>query len=349
MNAGHARRDLATATVGVLALFALAFGCGWTADPVGAHHGRPTLRLAYFPNITHAPALIGVANGFFQRDLPGYSISPKVFNAGPDEMEALLAGEVDLAYVGPSPATNTFIRSNGEALEIVAGACSGGASLVARGDVSITSVRDLDGHSVAVPQLGGTQDVSCRRFLAANDLKPTEKGGSVTIVPVANPDILVLFLRKQIDAAWVPEPWASRLRDEAGAKTVVDERKLWAGGRFTTTVLVARRAFAEAHPDVVRAFVRSHIATIAWMRAHEDQAAASANAELKRLTGKALKPGILAQAWSHVDFTDEPNSSSIAAFAEAAYAAGYLKSKPGSLLGLVDSRNLVSLVDAGRP
>jgi NitT/TauT family transport system substrate-binding protein len=339
---------LVTAAVSTLALVALAFGRGWTADPVGSRHGRPELRLAFFPNITHAPALVGVEKGFFQRDLPAYSITTRVVNAGPEAMEALLAGEVDLAYVGPSPATNTFLKSNGEALRIVAGACSGGASLVARKDVEISSVRELDGHSVAVPQLGGTQDVSCRHFLAVNGLKPLEQGGTVSIVPVKNPDILALFLRKQIDAAWVPEPWASRLKDEAGAKTVIDERQLWPGGKFSTTVLVARRAYAVAHPDAVRAFIRSHSATIAWMRGHEDEAEQAANQELKRLTGKELKPRVLAAAWSHVDFTDDPLPDTIVAFANAAYDAGYLKSKPGRLSGLIDTHNLVAVDDARR-
>lgn len=341
------RRDLITAAIGVLALFALAFGRGWTSDPSGAARGRTALRLAYFPNVTHAPALVGVARGIFQRDLAGYAVTTRVVNAGPEAMEALLAGEVDIAYVGPSPATNTFLKSNGEALRIVAGACSGGASLVARADVPIASVRDLDGHSVAVPQLGGTQDISCRHFLAKEGLRPIDKGGSVTIVPVKNPDILALFLRKQIDAAWVPEPWAARLRDEAGAKTVIDERRLWPGGRFPTTVVVVSRRFADAHPDAVRAFVRSHVSTIGWIRGHAAEAEDTVNAELKRLTGKALKPNVMAEAWADVDFTSDPMPAGIVALANAAYDAGYLKAKPGLLAGLVDDRDLAFLPREG--
>lgn len=339
-------RDLVTAACGVLALVGLAFGRGGgPAHPRETPKGEP-LRVAYFPNLTHAPALVGVANGTFRSHLPRYAISERVVNAGPEAMEALLAGEVDIAYVGPSPATNTFLKTNGKALTIVAGACSGGASLVARKDVAIASVRDLDGHSVAVPQLGGTQDVSCRHFLEREGLAPKERGGTVSVIPVKNPDILSLFLRRQIDAAWVPEPWASRLRAEAGAKTVVDERALWPQGKFTTTVLVARRAFAEAHPDAVRGFVAAHREAVDWIGSHPAEAQAAVNGELKRLTGKQLPKPVLADAWAKLEFTTDPNAPNIQALARAAYVAGYLKTDPGTLAGLVDSRAQVA--QAGR-
>lgn len=342
MSARGGSRDLVTAACGVLALVGLAFGRGWAPAHAGPERKGEPLRIAYFPNLTHAPALVGVAKGTFQSHLPRYALGERVVNAGPEAMEALLAGEVDVAYVGPSPATNTFLKTNGKALTIVAGACSGGASLVARKDVSISSVRDLDGHSVAVPQLGGTQDVSCRHFLQREGLAPKERGGTVSVIPVKNPDILSLLLRKQIDAAWVPEPWASRLRAEAGAKTVVDERSLWPEGRFTTTVVVVRRAFAEAHPDAVRGFVAAHRETVDWISEHPEESRKVVNGELKRLTGKSLKSSVLADAWSKLEFTTEPNAPNIQALARAAYVAGYLKSDPGALAGLVDTRALVA-------
>jgi len=347
MILSRSHRDLLTAAIGVSALFALAFGRGWTKEAPG-HAGQTDLRVAYFPNLTHAPALIGMAKGIFQRDLPNYHISERVVNAGPDAMEALLAGEVDMAFVGPSPATNTFLQSKGQALRIVAGVCQGGASLVAREDLPIGGIRDLDGRRIAVPQLGGTQDVSCRHFLAVNGLKTTDHGGTVTILPVANPDIQTLFLRKQIDAAWVPEPWASRLVADAHAKTVLDERTLWPGGKFTTTVLVARKGFANAHPDAVRAFVQSHLRTVEWIHRNPAEAETVANGELKRLTGKPLKPAILAQAWSHLSFSGDPGSASVLAFANAAFDEGYLKSSPGRLEGLIDSRDLVATLGERR-
>lgn len=336
--------DLGYAGFGVAALLGLALGRGWTKDTPTT--GKTELRLAYFPNITHAPALVGVGGHRYEKDLPRYAIQSKVVNAGPEAMEALLAGEVDLAFVGPSPAINTYIKSNGDALRVIAGACSGGASLISR-DGTVTRVSDLDGKSIAVPQLGGTQDVSLRHFLALNGLKPREKGGTVSIVPVANPDILSLFKRKQIDAAWVPEPWASRLRHEGGGRTAVDERTLWPHGQFTTTVVVVRRAFADAHPDAVQDFVRAHVETVAWMQSHAKEAQEIANGELKRLSGKALKPDVLKEAWANVAFTTDPNSDSIQAFAQAARDAGYLKAGGPSLTAMVDPHLLVAALERG--
>src|SRR5947207_5635860 len=255
-------KALALPAAGVALLAGLAFGFGGAGKqrPAGA---GPRLRLAYFPNLTHAPAVAGVGRGDFQKAL-GHtaSIDAKVFNAGPEEMEALLAGEVDLGYVGPSPALNTYVKSGGRALRILAGACSGGASLVARAGAEVNGIRDLDGKRVADPQLGGTQDVSLRRSLAANGLRPREKGGTVQILPVKNPDALALFLSKQIDAAWVPEPWATRLVHEARGRRIIDERDLWPEHRFSTTVLVARAAFLKDHAREVNALLRAHLAGI---------------------------------------------------------------------------------------
>lgn len=327
--------DMANAGVGLAILLGLALGRGWGGGEKALAKGQIPLRLAYFPNLTHAPALVGVA-GRYAKDLPSVVVQSRVVNAGPEAMEALLAGEVDMAFVGPSPAINTFLKTKGQALRIVAGACEGGASLMARGDAPIASVRDLDGRTVAVPQLGGTQDVSLRHFLAANGLQPREKGGTVSVVPLANADILTQFKRGALDAAWVPEPWASRLATEAGAKTAVDERTLWPDGRFTTTVLVASRAFESKFPNVVRDFVRAHEATVAWMGAHPAEAQKVANAELKKLSGKPLKDAVLKEAWSHLAFTTDPGASSIEAFAQAARDAGYLKTDRLDLTGLVE-------------
>jgi NitT/TauT family transport system substrate-binding protein len=240
-------------------------------------------------------------------------------------MEALLAKEVDVAYVGPSPAVNTYLKSGGKALRILAGACSGGASLIAREDLEIRSIRDLDHRRVAVPQFGGTQDVSLRHFLDVNGLAPQDRGGTVEVLPIKNPDILALFISKQIDAAWVPEPWASRLKKDAHAHTVVDERDLWPNKAFTTTVLVARTEFMQAHPLAIEAILRAHLATVAWLNGHPEEAQSVVNSELKRLTGKALAKSVLQEAWSRLRFTDDPNRANILEFTNAAAKAGYLK------------------------
>jgi NitT/TauT family transport system substrate-binding protein len=304
-----------------------------------APQGNEALRLAYFPNVTHAPALIGVARGDIQTALGKTRLETKVVNAGPEAMEALLAGEIDVAYVGPSPAINTYLKSGGTALRLLAGACSGGAALVARGDTQIRSIRDLDGRRVAVPQLGGTQDVSCRHFLAANGLRPKEKGGTVEVLPVKNPDILALFKQKQIDAAWVPEPWASRLVKDTGARIVVDERDLWPEHKFTTTVVVARTAYLQSHPDEVKALLGAHVRVTDWLGTHPDEGMILVNGELERLTGKKLDSDVLKNAWQRVTFTTDPNQPSIEAFVQAAADAGYLKGER-AIAGLFDHKPL---------
>jgi NitT/TauT family transport system substrate-binding protein len=333
------QRDTIWATLGLILLAALAIGRPVIRGRANLAD-RPQVRIAFFPNLTHAPALVGVSKGFFASFLTTTTLSTRVVNAGPEAMEALLAGAVDFAYVGPSPAINTYIKSNGKALHILAGACDGGASLIRRGDVPIASIRDLDGKRVAVPQFGGTQDVSLRTFLAQNGLSPREKGGTVDILPIKNPDILSLFKQKQLDAAWVPEPWASRLKHETGAQTVVDERDLWPSGKFTTTVLVVRTAFATAHPDIVNEVLAAHLASVRWIQDSPAAAKQAVNQELKKLTGKALTANVLNDSWNHVAFSIEPDRESIQLFAEAAYKAGYSKNPPTGLADLVDDKPL---------
>lgn len=326
------------AIIGVVGLFAFAFGCQPPAEKSGAVQAtKARLNLAYFPNITHSVALAGVSRDEFERALPDFALDYKVVNAGPEAMEALLAGEVDASYVGPSPAVNTFMKTNGEALRIIAGAASGGASLIAAKGSGITSIRGLDGKRVAIPQLGGTQDVSLRHFIQKEGLKPREKGGTVQIMPIKNPDILALFLRGQIDAAWVPEPWGTRLRLEAGGTTVVDERDLWPDGKFTTTVLVVSREFAEKHPDAVEGLVKAHLATLDWIGREPQRAKEAVNDELKRLTGKPLPENTLNEAWERVELTSDVGRDSVLKMAEYAYEAGYLKTDPRDTLPAIFS------------
>lgn len=289
----------------------------------GARTGTP-VRLAHFPNVTHAPALVGVAKGFFQQELGNSPLSVKVVAAGPEAMEALLAGAIDVAYTGPGPAINTFIKSHGKALRVISGACEGGASLVAVSTANVQAVRDLNGKRVAVPSLGSTQDISLRYFLAQAGLSTKDKGGTVEVLAIKPADTLSLMKSGQLDAAWMPEPWTSRLIAEAGAKLIVEERNLWKPQTFVATVIVARTDFIQNHPDLVAAIERGHRASVAWIAGNAVEASPVINAELKRLTGKPLKESVLKSALSRVTFVNEVSAESLKRQTQMGIETGYL-------------------------
>src|SRR5512133_4162958 len=221
---------------------------------------KKTLRIGYFPNINHAQAVIGLGNGDFEKELGNnVTVQTFVFNAGPSAIEALLAKKLDVTYVGSNPAINGYVVSEGD-LKIVSGATSGGASFVIRNDAKINSVKDLGGKKFASPQLGNTQDVALRKYLQDNGFKTIENGGNITIIPAANADILTLFLKKEIDGAWVPEPWATRLVKEANGKIFVDERNLWPpDGKFVTANIIVRTDYLKNNPDVIKKLLAAHV------------------------------------------------------------------------------------------
>jgi len=297
----------------------------------------PSLRLGYFPNITHSQPIIGVPDGTFRRALAGKAeLEIRVFNAGPSAIEALFAGQLDLAYVGPNPAINGYIRSKGQALRVVAGATSGGAVLVVRGDVRITEPAQFAGRKIASPQLGNTQDVALRTWLAKQGLELTERGGTTQVLPVANPDILTLFLRKEIDGAWVPEPWGARLVHEAGGRVFLDERSLWPDGRFVTAVVVVATPFLERHPELVSAWLAAHVELTGRINADPAAARLRVDAEIKRLTGQSLPLAELEDAWSRLTPTYDPMRSSLVMAADAAYRLGFLGDAPPDLGRIYD-------------
>lgn len=308
-------------------------GCGGggagTAGPV-------TMRVGYFPNITHSQALIGIPRGDFQQALgPDIVLQATTFNAGPSVIEALFAGQIDLAYIGPNPTISGYVQSNGEALRVVAGATSGGAALVVRPEANITTPDDLAGKRLASPQLGNTQDVALRAYLVEHGLVLVENGGDVQVVPTQNPQILDLFRQGQIDGAWVPEPWASRLIVEGGGVLFLDERDLWPDGEFVTANIIVRTPFLQEHPDLVEAWLRAHVALTLWEQENPEEAQRLANQEIERLTGQALSPEVLAGAWSRMRVTYDPLPATLLASAESAYEAGFLDERP-DLSGLYD-------------
>lgn len=288
----------------------------------GGDIGADVLRLGYFANITHAAALVGVDDGIFARQLGATRLETFTFNAGPAAIEALLSGSLDASYIGPNPAINGYIKSRGEAVRIVAGATSGGAFLIVRPEIA--GPADLRGEQLASPQLGGTQDVALRTWLAAQGLK-TEiaGGGDVSVVPQENAQTLERFRDGKLAGAWVPEPWASRLVLEAGGKVLVDERDLWPGGQYTTTVLLVRQAFLQRHPERVEALLRGHVEATRALQG--EGARARVNAAIERLTGKALGEQVLRRAFTSLSFNSDPQMASLVKTASDAAALGLLR------------------------
>jgi sulfonate transport system substrate-binding protein len=292
------------------------------AGPVSTAAGE--LRLGYFANVTHASAVIGVAHGDFAKALGSTKLTTQVYNAGPAEMTALLGGQLDAAYVGPSSALAAFAQSHGQALKIVAGATSGGAELVVR--PGINTVADLKGKTLATPQKGNTQDVALRAWLKQNGLTANPDGtGDVSVNPQDNAATLDQFKAEHIDGAWLPEPWASRMVLEAGAKVLVDERSLWPGGQFATTNLVVSTTFLAAHPDTVKALIDGQIAANQWITSDPTDAQTLLNDQLKKLTGKALTGAEIQRAFSEQTATDDPLAASLQTSMDHAVSTGLLK------------------------
>lgn len=323
------------AALALACLLAAAPACKASTEPVDAS-GRRVLRLGYMPNLTHAPALLGMATGLFAEALGSEVVlAPKVFVAGPSIVEATFAGELDVAYVGPNPAINAFVISNGHGLRIICGATSGGAQFVVRPE--IRKPMDLADQKVASPAIANTQDISLRTWLAAQGLATKGGGERVSVIPIAPSETLRIFRMGQIAGAWAPEPWASRLVLEGGGVVLVDERDLWPGGVFPTTVLVASLPSLEARPALVQAFVRAHQEAV--RRLHEDPE--GSRAAIARYLGEVAKlpipPEALSRAFTRMDFTTDPMDSALSTLADRAMRLGYLR--PGaSIQGLVDDR-----------
>ncbi|WLQ07680.1 ABC transporter substrate-binding protein [Arthrobacter oryzae] len=287
---------------------------GNTAAQPAAAAAAPAaeLRLGYFGNVTHAPALVGVKEGFIAKSLGETKLSTQVFNAGPAAIEALNAGAIDATYIGPNPAINSFVKSQGESVSIIAGAAAGGAQLVVK--PGIGSAADLKGTTLSTPQLGGTQDVALRAWLAAQGYKTnTDGSGDVAINPTENAQTLKLFQDGKLDGAWLPEPWASRLVLQAGAKVLVDEKELWDGsltgkpGEFPTTILIVNKKFAAAHPETVKALLKGHAESVTWLNsAAADEKSTVINAALKEASGAELKPDVIERSLKNIVFTVDP-------------------------------------------
>jgi NitT/TauT family transport system substrate-binding protein len=323
---------------------------------------KKTLRLGYFPNINHAQAVIGIGNGDFQKALgDDVNVETYVFNAGPSAIESLLAKRIDASYIGPNPAINGYVVSDGKDVRVIAGATSAGASFGVRNDSGINSVTDLGSKKFASPQLGNTQDVALRKYLADNGFNTVENGGNVTVLPIANADILTTFLKKEIDGAWVPEPWATRLVNEASGKILVDERDLWPPkGKFVTAHIIVRPDYLKENPDVIKNMLVAHVNETQWINENMDEVPKMFNTQLQKLTGKTIPEDVLSEALTRLEFTNDPIKLSLFQSANDAYDLGFLakgEERP-NLFGIYDlallnqvlsEKGLPTIGDTGGP
>jgi NitT/TauT family transport system substrate-binding protein len=333
------------AWLGTLAVALVLTGCS-SSEPDSAAPG--VVRLGYFANVTHAPALVGLEKGFFAEALGAdVKLETRSFNAGPEAVEALFSDALDITYIGPNPAINAFAQSQGEAVRIVAGATSGGAALVVA--PTITSPAQLKGTKLATPQLGNTQDVALRAWLKQQGLSANlEGGGDVSIAPQANAQTLETFRAGVVQGAWVPEPWSTRLVLEGGGTVLVDERSLWPGGKFVTTHVVVRAQFLKQHPELVERVLRAHVRAVDFLNADPAAARQLVNTAIGKLTGKELPAAVIDGAWKSLEFTVDPLASSLFESAKHATDVGLLE--PVSLDGIYDLSLLNGmLATAGRP
>ena len=317
-----------------------------------------TLRLGYFPNVNHAQAIIGLKNGDFQKIIEGNNtnqgkikINEFVFSAGPSAIEALFGGQIDAAYVGPNPAISGYIASGGEGLRIVSGVASGGSVFIVRNDAGIESAKDLGGKKFASPQLGNTQDISLRKYLISNGFNTVENGGNVTVAAIKPADILTLMLKKEVDGAWVPEPWGERLVNEANGKVFVDERDLWPPeGKFVTANIIVRTDYLKENPDVIEKLLEAHVNETLWIDARlnsSDNGTAQENNSskvmevvnafnngLKQITGKTIPDNELEGSLKRMDFTYDPLKQSLYKIGDDANSLGFIGKTKGNKLDI---------------
>jgi len=305
----------------------------------------PRLALGYFPNVTHAQALVGVERGDFARALEGKAkVETSTYNAGPSVIEGIFAGHLDIAYIGPSPTLNGYIKSKGEEVRVIAGAVENGVLILGNAKRGITKMNQLRGGRIATPQLGNTQDVSARHYLL-KELGATlkEKGGDTEIIPIQNPDIEILFEKDQIDAAWVPEPWASRFIGRGLATLITPEHELWPEKRFVLTNIIVRKKFLDEHPDVVLDFLKVHIAITAELQQDRHALANVLNDHLEKLTHKRLPDEWLTGALNNVEFGTEPDRVSFERFLAWGQDLGFLSKDAPPIDGIFATELLHSL------
>ncbi|MCE2614735.1 MAG: ABC transporter substrate-binding protein [Nitrosopumilus sp. (ex Thoosa mismalolli)] len=316
----NARSAITAGIAGIVAISALGVALN-SSDTT--HENK--LRIAYFPNIGHAVPIVGIEQGYFADELgTDIEIETRVFDSGPQAIESLFSNSVDIAYVGPGPAINGHLNSENKNVKILAGAASGGASFIVHPNSEITSASDFAGKKIAAPQIGNTQDVSLRNYLSENGLQPKEKGGSVVVYNIPNPDIYTLFVKGEVDGAWVAEPWATILETELDGKRLFYEEDLWPGKQFASVLIIGNTDYVKNNPEIISNFLQSHHNTVQWINENPVETRNVFNAFLKSYLGQSLSDEIVDIALSNLQITDDPLPNSIHSFAEQADSLGYL-------------------------
>lgn len=298
---------------------------------VGCNQENPdskVIRIGGFPNVTHVQALVARnmtrhGEGWFERYLPGYTLEWYTYNAGPTAMEALFGRTADLTYVGPSPALNAYAVSAGREVRLLAGAVNGGAALMVAPESGINTPADFKGRSIATPQLGNTQDVSCRAWLTKNGLRCTLEGaGDCRVAPTPNSMQLQLMKQGDIDACWTVEPWVSRLESMAGARILVQEPDV------VTTVLAGRVGWLKLHPQEAATIIRAHRELTQWIIEHPEEAQTRVVEELTHLTQAPMDPELVRSAWKRLKLTDAIDQPGLEQFVKDAQSTGLLDRVP---------------------
>ncbi|MEU6644031.1 ABC transporter substrate-binding protein [Saccharomonospora sp. NPDC046836] len=335
----------ASAAVAVLSTAAVLAGCSRAEENTGAPAAdqgpAAEVRLGYFPNVTHAPAIIGVENRYFADELGSTTLTTQTFNSGTEEVNALLGGSLDIAFIGSGPAINAFTKSEGT-IQLIGGAVSSGAQLVVKPE--ITSKEQLSGKTIATPSLGNTQDVALKKWLHNENLT-----GSVNVANMDNPQTFDAFRGGEVDGGWLPEPWSSRLVQDAGAHVLLDEKDLWPDGKFPTTVIIVRTAFLQEHPETVKAVLNGSLKATDWAAANPAEAKTAVNTGIKNLTGSELGGPVLDRAFANIQLSPDPNSSTFPQLAQDSVTAGVVGSAD-DLKGFIDLRPLNELLaEQGKP
>ena len=310
-----------TLGIGAIIAFAVITSLGNSSDQAN----QDKVRVAFFPSIGHAVPIVGIENGIFQRGIGDQiKIETKLFDSGPQVIESIFARSIDVAYVGPGPVINGFLKSHGNDIKILAGAASGGASFIIQPDSGLDSIENFDGKRIASPQISNSQDVSLRHYLASNGLKPIEKGGTVFVLNISNPDIYTLFAKGDIDGAWVSEPWATMLVQELNGVRLFNEEKLWPNEQFASVLLIARTNYIENNPEIIHNWIKSHEEAVLWINSNPDKSKSMFSDFLLGYMGKSLPPEIIDESFSNLTITYDPIKNSVFTFAERADSLGYL-------------------------